>query len=232
MLYRKVMLDLKDRIESQEFRTGDNLPSEKEMTKQYQVSRITVRKAIDELVKQGMVEKRQGAGSMVINKTMISSMSTLRSTSEYMTEAGAELQYTLLDFRLISPDEQTADALQIGSHEKVYFIRRYKTMNGIPCIYEDSYMPVSLFPQINLHALEGSKYRYLEKELGFEIDGAMQDFTAVLPDQHICETLKLPIGQPVVQLLSIGKLKDGRIFEYTKLCFKPDTYSFKHYVKR
>ena len=232
MLYRKVMQHLRERIESQEFRIGDNLPSEKLLSEYYQVSRITVRKAIDELVKKSMIEKRQGAGSMVVNKTMISSMSTLRSTSEYMAEAGAEVRYKLLEFQLIDPDDETVAALEIDHSEKVYFIRRYKTMNGTPCIYEDSYLPATLFPQLNIRALESSKYRYFEQELGFHIDGATQDFNAILPNQSICKVLELPEGKPIIALSSVGKLKDGRIFEYTKLCFKPDTYSFKHYVQR
>ncbi|EKO3774781.1 GntR family transcriptional regulator, partial [Vibrio metschnikovii] len=65
MLYKKVMLALKQRIDSGEFQIGDNLPTETKLVEEYAVSRITVRKAIDELVKMAMVEKRQGAGTTV-----------------------------------------------------------------------------------------------------------------------------------------------------------------------
>ncbi|WP_367971387.1 GntR family transcriptional regulator [Vibrio scophthalmi] len=74
MLYKKVMLELKSRIDSNEFTIGDTLPTEKELMAHYSVSRITIRKAIEELVKLGMVEKRQGAGSTIIGKTMVGSM--------------------------------------------------------------------------------------------------------------------------------------------------------------
>ncbi|MDX2322403.1 MAG: GntR family transcriptional regulator [Moritella sp.] len=232
MLYKKVMQDLKSRIDSDEFNIGDTLSTEKELIEYYSVSRITIRKAVDELVKLGLVEKRQGAGSSVIGKTMTGSMLNLRSTIEYMTEYGVNLEYQVAEFTLINPDEEVAKALDIAKDDKVYFIRRFKIINSVPAMYEDSYMPVAMFPQMNIMSLQGSKYHYLESELGFEIDGAIQDFEAIMPDKHICEILDVLPKIPILRLLSTGKLKDGRIFEYTKTSFKPNTYSYKHYVKR
>lgn len=232
MLYKKVMQDLKSRITSAEFNIGDTLPTEKALIEHYSVSRITIRKAIDELVSLGLVEKRQGAGTTVIGNTMTGSMSNLRSTSEYMTDYGLNIEYQLVEFKLIDPDAELAEKLEISREDKVYFIRRFKVINGIRSIYEDSYMPMKLFPQMNFVSLQGSKYEYLEKELGFEIDGALQDFEAIMPDAHVCETLDISPETPIIRLLSLGKLKDGRVFEFTRIYFKPDSYSFKHYLKR
>ncbi|MGV2986006.1 GntR family transcriptional regulator [Vibrio sp. E150_011] len=232
MLYKKVMQRIKARIDSDEFSIGDTLPTEKELIAHYSVSRITIRKAIEELVKLGLVEKKQGAGSTVIGKTMTGSMSNLRSTSEYMVETGFNLEYRVVEFKLIDPDEEIAKTLEIDIQDKVYFIRRFKLINGCPSIYEDSYMPMAMFPQMNVQSLEGSKYQYLERDLGMEIDGAQQDFEAVMPDKHLCDVFDLSPEEPIIRLLSVGKLKDGRVFEFTKLSFKPNTYSYKHYLKR
>ncbi|HAS63631.1 MAG TPA: GntR family transcriptional regulator [Vibrio sp.] len=232
MLYKKVMQDLRSRIDSEEFSIGDTLPTEKELIGQYSVSRITIRKAIDELVALSLVEKRQGAGSTVIGKTMVSSMLTLKSTKEYLSDSKSKLEYKICEFALIDPDEDLAEILKIGMDEKVYFIRRFKLVNDLPSVYEDSYMPMSMYPKMNVMSMEGSKYRYLEEELGFEIDGAYQDFDAILPDKHMCETLKVDPKKPLIQILSLGVLKDGRIFEYTKITSKPETISYKHYLKR
>lgn len=232
MLYKKVMQDLRSRIDSEEFSIGDTLPTEKELIGQYSVSRITIRKAIDELVALSLVEKRQGAGSTVIGKTMVSSMLTLKSTKEYLSDSKSKLEYKICEFALIDPDEDLAEILKIGMDEKVYFIRRFKLVNDLPSVYEDSYMPMSMYPKMNVMSMEGSKYRYLEEELGFEIDGAYQDFDAILPDKHMCETLKVDPKKPLIQILSLGILKDGRIFEYTKITSKPETISYKHYLKR
>lgn len=232
MLYKKVMLELKSRIDSDEFIIGDTLPTEKELMAQYSVSRITIRKAIEELVQLGLVEKRQGAGSTVIGKTMISSMLALKSTNEYLNESGTSLEYKICEFTLIDPDEDLAQKLNIGMDEKVYFIRRFKLINGVPSVYEDSYMPMALYPQMNVMSMEGSKYSYLENELGFEIDGAFQDFEPIMPDAHMCETLKVSPKNPLLCILSLGVLKDGRIFEFTKIVSKPETISYRHYLKR
>lgn len=232
MLYKKVMQGLKSRIDSDEFAIGDTLPSEKELMAQYAVSRITIRNAVEELVKLGLVEKRQGAGSTVVGKTVVSSMLSLKSTNEYLSDSGGRLEYKICEFTLIDPDEDVAKKLNINLDEKVYFIRRFKLVNGVPSVYEDSYMPMSLYPQMNVMSMEGSKYNYLEKELGFEIDGAFQDFEAIMPDPHMCETLDVDPNIPLMRVLSIGILKDGRVFEYTKIVSKPETISYSHYLKR
>ncbi|EGU36271.1 GntR family transcriptional regulator [Vibrio scophthalmi] len=232
MLYKKVMLELKSRIDSNEFTIGDTLPTEKELMAHYSVSRITIRKAIEELVKLGMVEKRQGAGSTIIGKTMVGSMLSLKSTSEYLIDTGAKIEYKICEFTLMDADDELAEILEITPGEKVYFIRRFKLINGAPSVYEDSYMPMSMYPKMNVMSMEGSKYHYLENELGFEIDGAFQDFNAILPDKHMCEILGVSQRKPLIQLLSVGKLVDGRIFEYTKIVSKPETITYKHYLKR
>lgn len=232
MLYKKVMQDLKARIYSDEFRIGDTLPSEKELIQQYDVSRITIRKAIDELVKLKLVEKRQGAGSSVIGKTMIPSVEALRSTSECLSSTGSQLEYKIIEFQLLLPDENTAKILDIDTSEQVYFIRRYMLIDGVPSIYEDTYMPMAMFPKINILSLQGSKYHYLESELGLEIDGAQQRFEAILPEQNICDVLGVNPSKPLIRVLSIGKLKDGRTFEYTEVTSKPDVHSYDRYLKR
>lgn len=232
MLYKQVMQDLRSRIDSDEFEIGDTLPTEKELIGQYSVSRITIRKAIEELVQLGLVEKRQGAGTTVIGKTMVSSMLALKSTSEYLTDSGTSLEYKICEFTLIDPDEDLAQILQINLDDKVYFIRRFKLINGVPSVYEDSYMPMAMYPKMNIMSMEGSKYRYLEEELGFEIDGAFQDFEAILPDEHMCATLNVDPEKPLMCVVSVGHLKDGRVFEYTKIVSKPETMSYRHYLKR
>jgi DNA-binding GntR family transcriptional regulator len=232
MLYKKVMQDIKSRIDSDEFNIGDVLPTEKELIEHYSVSRITVRKAINELVKLSLVEKRQGSGSTVIAKTMTSSVSSLKSASEYMEASGADLKYKVVEFKLLDADEEIASKLRIAVADKVYFIRRFMLMNERPTIYEDTYMAVDLFPHMNIISLESSKYHYLEKDLGFEIVGALQDFEAILPDAHMCETLGIAADKPLIMTLSQGKLKDGRVFEYTKTVCAPGTFSYKHYLSR
>ncbi|WNJ97984.1 GntR family transcriptional regulator [Vibrio ruber] len=232
MLYKKVMLDLKSRIDSDELNIGDMLPTEKALIEHYSVSRSTIRKAIDELVKLGLVEKRQGSGSSIVSKTLANSMSNLVTTQEMLANSDKSLVYKVVEFQLMSADKEIAEFLKVSPAEKIYFIRRIKLINEVPSIYEDSYIPVTLLPQINLLSLEGSKYSYLENELGFEIDGAIQDFEAIMPDQDICEALNVSPERPLIRIHSIGKLKDGRVFEYTRTSLNPETYTYKHYLKR
>lgn len=232
MLYKKVMQDLRNRINSAEFSIGDAIPTEKQLVTEYSVSRITIRKAVEELVTQGMVEKRQGSGTIVISKDMTGDLFILKSTSEYTKEAKKTLKYQVVNFSLINPSPIIKANLKLLDDDKVYFIRRLKIIDGEPSIIEDSYMPAKLFPELNITALETSKYQYIDNETDYKIEGALQEFAAEMPDKEIVELLGLAKRMPILKLDSLANFTDGTLFEFTTTWFKPDTFSFKHYLKR
>lgn len=232
MLYKKVMEDLKSRINSSEFSVGDVLPTEKSLMEHYSYSRITIRRAIDELVSIGLLEKKQGFGTVIVDKQMTGDLFILRSTLEYTTAVNKTVFYKVVCFNLTNPPEKIRELLDLNQDEKVYYIRRLKTIDGEASIVEDSYMPISLFPELNIKILEQSKYNYIDHETDYVIEGASQEFLAEIPDAEVYRLLDIDPSNPLLKIESLGNFEDGRLFEFTEIWHKPDSFSFKHYLKR
>jgi DNA-binding GntR family transcriptional regulator len=114
----------------------------------------------------------------------------------------------------------------------VYYIKRLRKVNDRPQIIEESYMPVSLFPELTIRTLERSKFEYIEKNLGLIIEGSYQEFSPVIPDKEEERLLNLQGREPVLQITSLSNFQDGTIFDYSIMKFKASEYLHAMYIRR
>ncbi|GAM74856.1 transcriptional regulator [Vibrio ishigakensis] len=232
MLYVKVLESLKDKINADVYRVGEALPTEKQLIEEYQVSRITIRKAVDELVKLKLVEKRRGSGTYVLEKQLSHQLTTLAGTSEIQQSNNKSVKYKVTKFFMDTENVSVHNLLGLSESEPLYYIRRVKYIDDQPRIVEDSYMPVSLFPELNISTLEKSKFAYVEQEKQMVIEGSRQEFTAVESDEEITKLLGMEKSHPIINLRSISNLVDGRKFDYTEAWFHPDAHKLAIYLPR
>lgn len=232
MLYIKVLESLKEKINADVYSVGSALPTEKQLIDEYQVSRITVRKAVDELVKLKLVEKRRGSGTYVLEKQLSHQMNTLAGTSEIQHGNNKTVKYKVTQFFMDTENVSVHKLLGLNEDEPLYYIRRVKYIDDQPRIVEDSYMPVALFPDLNISTLEKSKFDYVEHEKKMTIEGSRQEFTAVESNEDIMKLLGLEKSHPIINLRSISNLTDGRKFDYTEAWFHPDAHKLAIYLPR
>ncbi|WP_123766768.1 GntR family transcriptional regulator [Vibrio maerlii] len=232
MLYIKVLESLKEKINADVYSVGNALPTEKQLIDEYQVSRITVRKAVDELVKLKLVEKRRGSGTYVLEKQLSHQMNTLAGTSEIQHGNNKTVKYKVTQFFMDTENVSVHKLLGLSEDEPLYYIRRVKYIDDQPRIVEDSYMPVALFPDLNISTLEKSKFDYVEHEKQMTIEGSRQEFTAVESNEDIMKLLGLEKSHPIINLRSISNLTDGRKFDYTEAWFHPDAHKLAIYLPR
>ncbi|MGI3061602.1 GntR family transcriptional regulator [Vibrio alginolyticus] len=232
MLYIKVLESLKEKINAGVYNVGSTLPTEKQLIDEYQVSRITIRKAVDELVKLKLVEKRRGSGTYVLEKQLSHQMSTLAGTSEIQHGNNKTVKYKVTQFFMDTENVSVHKLLELNEDESLYYIRRVKYIDDQPRIVEDSYMPVALFPDLNISTLEKSKFDYVEHEKQMAIEGSRQEFTAVESSEDIMKLLGLEKIHPILNLRSISNLTDGRKFDYTEAWFHPDAHKLAIYLPR
>ncbi|WP_312382749.1 GntR family transcriptional regulator [Atlantibacter subterraneus] len=232
MLYVKILNDLKEKINTGVYDIGCALPTEKQLIKDYAVSRITIRKAVEELVKLNLVEKRRGSGTYVLGKQYSHELRGLAGTSEILEVCNKIVKYRVFQFSLVTDNAIVRKMLGMREDEPLYYIRRVKYVDENPHIVEDSYMPVSLFPDLNIATLEKSKFAYVEREKGMSVQGSRQEFTAVEPDSEIMKMLNMEKNHPVLNLRSISNLLDGRRFDYTEAWFHPNAHKLAIYLHR
>lgn len=232
MLYKDITKKLRFRINSDEFSVGDVLPTERQLMAEYQASRVSIRKALNELQLLSLIEKKHGSGSYIRQKEIVHLMHPLKSGVESSQDNGEKITSEVLEFAIVDPDVEVANRLRIQPDERVYYIKRLRKVNNRPQIIEDSFMPVSLFPELTIRTLEHSKFEYIEKLLGLEIEGSYQEFSPALPDKKEESLLNMQEKEPMLQITTVSNFSDGRIFDYSIMRFKSSEYKHAIYVNR
>lgn len=228
--YEEIAEDIRQDIMNGKYNVNQQLPLEKEMCEYYNVSRITIKKAVDQLVSEGLVVKRRGAGTFI--KDLASTEARELSMSRQFTGFSEGHKYSsvtskIVKFEVINPDEEIADKLRITVEDFVYHIIRVRYSDDVPFVIEYTYMPISLIPGIKNDVLENSIYSYIENSLKLKIKSAHRTIRAIAPNDTEQEYLEIDKGFPILEVEQIGFLDNGKAFEYSKSHHKGDTIEFR-----
>lgn len=222
MLYIEVANLLRQWIQD-DFSINQLLPVEKELEEKYKVSRATIRKAVNKLVEEGIVEKVQGSGTYVRRKKGFHSLhKTLKSGSELVYDEVKNITNVVTDFRVITAETEICEKLGIEENSKIYYIERIRYIDEQPWVFEISYMPLNLFPSLTYGDMEGSKFDYVENKTSIEIKSCRHEIIPVMPDERVNEYLKLDNNQPIIVMKSINFQVSGEPFDYSIGYNKPD----------
>lgn len=187
-LYLQIKQILKDRILQGFYQIHSNLPAEPQLEKEFQVSKITVRKAIQELVQEGYLEAKSGIGTKVIRNTATSMLSKGKLFSEFLIEEGHQIQKKLLQIEMLQNEENSKEYELFGKY--CTSIQRIYYLNHQPYIHFTHYISPKI-TNINHTILEDrSLYELIEKQ-DYLLE-RFQDFFAVsTAPSHIAKTLGL-----------------------------------------
>jgi GntR family transcriptional regulator len=212
-------------VSSGDLAPNDQLPSEREIANVAQVSRVTVRKAISELVSEGVIEQRQGAGSFVCGagNRFEQSLSALVSFTENLKARGISSSSRVLLSGLFSPTTSEAMTLGLSPHHQVARIHRLRSGNDVPMALEYSSLPEDVLPRPD--KVELSLYEVLRAR-GVNPKRAIQRVTAVNATAPVADLLDLPEGAAVLQIERTAFLASGRPFEFTSGFYRSDIYDF------
>ena len=200
--YKDIADDIREKIKNQEYTFGQKLPYEYVLCMSYHCNKETMKKALDILVKEGLIIRRRGAGTFVKDYDISAESATNKFarglTAKY--DGIKEVTSQVLEFEVIPADEHLSKKLQIELGDFVYHI---------------SYMPISLIPNLKLEHLKGSVYEYIEKVLKLKIQSCHLTINAALSTPLEQQYLKLNEYEPYIQEEQISYLSNGAIFEYT-----------------
>lgn len=187
------------KIEMEEYTLDGPIPSERELMEQYQVSRITVRKAIDELVVEGYLYKVQGKGTYVKTDEKSNDLFSLVSCTQAVRNMGMTPTKQVIVSEILTADKKRAKALNLTDTDQVFQLGRVLYANGEPLNYTLTYLPVKLFPGIEKHHFaEESLYQVLGEEYHVNLTKARRTVEAVLVEDEIAEYLDIEPGMPVI----------------------------------
>ena len=226
-LYQQFERKLRDVIRAKKLSVGDALPAERELAEQFAISRITVRKALDSLVDEGLLTRKQGTGTFVAMRhdagRVEKSFSKLSSFTEDMKSRGRvpETKWLSRSQGEVTPEESLILSLSPGT--PVYRFNRIRYADAIPMALEYSTIPAFCLPSAD--TVENSLYDALDRH-GHRPVRALQRLRAVLFTDDQSEKLATPPGGCGLLIERRGFLRDGRMVEVTQSYYRGDSYDF------
>jgi GntR family transcriptional regulator len=193
--YIQISTWLKELIQAGRYRPGERLPSEMELSQMCGVNRNTLRQALSELATVGLLRKEKGTGTFVAARAPVElrhKLERILSFTDLMRDSGVAESTTILKKGTETARDDVAKALFLGADKKVIVIRRVRAGDGIPIIYEESYLPKDLFDGILQMSLKGSMYKIMTEHFNLVLARCKQTISAVNLNHQITKILGLP----------------------------------------
>jgi GntR family transcriptional regulator len=223
-LYYQIQQNITALIESEVLKVSDPLPSERELSERYQVTRMTVRQAVNQLVSDGVLERRRGIGTFVALGRKHPSLSpSVAGFSERFREAGMRPTSRVLNFETIPASTTVAQRLSIEAGEIVVFLRRLRLVDGVPLMVETSHLPYAALEGImEVDFSQASLYAILAERFAMPVVQAEHTLEPVLLHQDEARLLGLKEGQPAMLVHIVAHTAEGLAIEFSKAVIRGD----------
>ncbi|KKB09209.1 GntR family transcriptional regulator [Devosia chinhatensis] len=224
-LYLQLKRWIEDAIRRGTINPGDALPSERDLALRADVSRVTVRKAVQQLVQDGVLVQRHGSGTFVAPETprVEQSLSQLTSFTEDMARRGMSVRSQWLDRGLYAASPEETMVLGLGSDERAARISRLRLTGDMPLAIERASLSSTILP--DPAALGDSLYEHLDR-FGVRPVRAIQRIRAANIAEDDASRLQVPVGSAGLHIERISYLATGRVIEFTRSIYRGDTYDF------
>ncbi len=214
-IYKQIENYILELIRTNQIKRGEFIPSEKQLSEEFNVTRMTVRSALNNLVRDGYISRQRGVGSKVITNDITDNISNVTGFTKEMCLKGYEVDNIVLSFTIVEASEDLAKNLAIGLGDNVWEIKRVRLANQERVSYMETYMPVQLFPNLKKSHCEGSLYSYIENDCGYKISTSNRSVKAIISDEELMDILALNEVEPLLYIRQIAKLTNGEVFEYS-----------------
>ena len=219
-LYLQIEEELKGEIASGEIGSLSRLPSENELTARFNVSRMTIRKALDRMVADGLLFRRAGKGTYVALPKIEHVASQAKSFSDSMQQHGLRSSTLVLSSGIVKAYGQMANRLGVGSDEAVVFLRRLRFVEGEPMAIHQSYLPIR-WASILDRDLTGSLTHILD-DVGARVATVEDSVDAIVAVEDDARLLQIPPGAPLLHIRGVAKSADGAVVRYSEALYRGD----------
>lgn len=228
--YFTVKRSIMEMMEAGELRANEALPSERELMETYDVSRITVRRAIEELQREGFVYKIQGKGTFVQGDQKRQNLISITSCTEDVRRHGMTPSRKVLCKDIIEADKKRQSQLQLPEGSRVFHMARVYYANDEPINHTTVYLPYRYFPGIEAYDFsQYSLYGVIENDYNVKITRAERVLEAVIAYDEICEHLDVRPGVPLIlfQCITYGEVRGRECpIETFKCYYRSDKFKF------
>jgi len=225
-LYLQLMDELIKMIHSKNFKENDRLPSERELCDMFDLSRITVRQALQELEREGYIYRVHGKGTFVAPKSYNQRLVKLYTFTDEMKKLGKHPKSIVLAFSEMIIDEVLANKVGFEPRSEVFKIKRLRLADEEPLMYETTYLPKKIFPSLTATDLvEKPMYDVFLEDYQVKVTRAVERFTATLLREDEAKYLKGRPEQPAILLRRYAYFNQ-QLIEYTVSVVRGDKFEY------
>jgi len=226
-LYMNIYDDILFKIKKGSFSENSPLPSERELILNYNVSRSTVRKALNILQMNGFIYKIHGQGTFIKPQVFEQPLYNFYSFTDELKKDNITIRNSILSYEQFQLDSSLSSKLNKSKGEVFHKIVRLRSAKNYPLMIEITYLPKNRFFNINTDILEEkSLYSYLFSKYSLSVDKATETFRPIIPNSQECSLLKITSKIPCI-LLERFSYEENELVEYTKSIVRGDKYVFK-----
>ncbi|MGP3777248.1 GntR family transcriptional regulator [Halanaerobium saccharolyticum] len=226
-LYYQLKESILNAVKAEEFEVGERLPSERELAEYHNISRMTVKKAVDILVDNGYLIRKQGSGTFVTDYQQSYSISPLLSFSKEMEKKGLNYTTKILSYTDIS-DSKAAEKMNLKAETKLLKLERLRLIENKPFLLENTYLAFNDFKDLKKEELENSSlFKILKDKYDIQLSNAEAEVEAVIFDAGIADKMQVKEGMLGLYFEQISKDENSEIIEYTSAYYRNDNYKFK-----
>lgn len=231
-LYQQIKDILANKISNSVWQSGDIIPTEQELIEKFDVSRTTIRQAISELVYDGLLEKRQGRGTIVKSLKLTGTLSKLTGFAEEILDSGNVPNAKLLRAEVRDDLFVEKSKLELAEEEFVVSIHRIRFINDVPAAYEKTSWPKEIGEILMQEDLDKAKYYQVLENNDIYLTKAEEIISAVNATSYEADLLGLSPGTALLDMTRLSYGVNGLPIEYTRTKFKPDLYQYKAELHR
>ncbi|EBB2407996.1 GntR family transcriptional regulator [Salmonella enterica] len=232
MVFQDIARKLKDNINGYTYNVGDLLPTEIQLSQTYNVSRNTLRKALDILEKEGMIERKHGAGTYVRRKSFIAHVEHMNCLSEIAKNSGKEIVSQIMRFEVQGATHLISRELNITENEPVYYIKRLRIIDNKLAQLEETWLSVGRFPELTVSHMKKSKFSYIENECNVKIIGTFETFSPIFPTPEIASVPHISTKDPILKIQTQAIDEKHQPIDYSILYSNILEFQVKYFLPR
>jgi GntR family transcriptional regulator len=232
-LYTQIKDTLRAGILDGRYAPHSRMPSESELQTMFDVSRITIRQALNDLQKEGLIFKVHGKGSFVSQPKAFQNVTSLQGFAEAMSRSGHEIINRVVQFRFIPAPADIAARLALPARTVVTEIQRVRLLNRSPVSYEVTYLPEALGRQLERADLVTRDiFLILENDCAMPLGSADLAIDAVAAKAGIARALGIEKGAPLLRIERLTHDAEGQPIDFEYLYFRGDTFQYRLRIDR
>jgi len=231
-LYIQIEDYIREKVETGELKTGDKIPSEELLCKKFNVSKITVIRALRDLVNEDIILRKQGKGSFVKEPSYKEDLSKLANFRNIHTLLHGKAEHKILKWHIIKPPKEIRNRMKLTKEEKVLEIVRVRFFKEEPVAFERTYIPDNLIPSLE------EKRELFEEKFIYDIfktnpqilpERSQIFIKPLLADEFYAKTFKIAVGNLLLLWDRTTFSKDKKVIEFSIFCARGD--KCKHYIE-